>query len=142
MLRALSARCQPKEQQSVPAGAGRSAGNGTEGTVVLALVFETVLEHFHSHGFISIFPTQNRAGDREAPVLAFGRTGGSLPLNPGGGHLGPQLRIIGNGESSFPGTLGEIAIGQGLQPPSNPANQMLLVLAAGLMAEYFSITLL
>src|SRR5690348_13346425 len=104
MLSALSTSREAKEQQAIPAGAGGLTSDGTQRAVTLACVFESILQDFDGDGFAAIPATQYRARDRQAPILAFD-VGNALPVNPGCGHLRPEIGIIGDGQRALPGAL-------------------------------------
>src|SRR6185437_10149385 len=133
----LCSGSEPKEQQPIPPRAGGFTRYGAQRPVMSALVLEAILQNLHLHSLPAVAPTQDSADDGKAAVSRRSVAGkcGAFGADPLRGNLGPQIGIGGHSEGTLAGALRQIALGQHLQAPCDPADQVHFVLRAGWLAK-------
>src|SRR5712691_5373419 len=119
-LQRTTEKCEP-----VPACSGHRRSDGTQRLVRFAVVFEAVLEDFHAHGLALIVPLECGSGlgqTRIAPsaALLLGAGVGQLPPELARGPKS-QIHVGGQVHRTIAGPLAQLALGPGLQAPSDPS---------------------
>src|SRR5579862_3381288 len=116
MFGLLAALDEAEEQQSVPARSGGFASDGAQGSVALAAVLETILEHLHRNGLASIAAGQHGTDDGQPAIFwaALASCCRSLTGDPLRRNLYLQVGIIGDGQGTLTRPLRYISLGQHL----------------------------
>src|SRR5260370_22624204 len=113
----MTALGEPKEQQTIPGGAGHFAGNRAKRTVVVTLILEAVIEHLHQD-LAASKATHQKSTWLGQPVIPLGSTetsGGSSPSLRGPACeclrvAGAQVLILGDGGGPPAGSIAAITL--------------------------------
>lgn len=133
---------QLEEPESVAVASRNRFGDGAEGTVSLAIEFESIRQHDHSHELAFVFPDKRRSLAWQSPIRrirGLGMNGGRARRRQWPRRHHPHFGVVGQFRRPATRSFAEVAFGHGLQPPSDLANQVCLVPGANRLAEQFRV---
>ena len=123
-------------------------GDGREGLVDLAVELQAVVEDLHLQQPALVLAPQDGARRRQAGVpLVVQRPGpgpclvGARPDGDFPGRVEPQVGVVGQFGGTLLCPLGQVALGQRLQPSGDALDEPRLVVGVGRLAEQLGVTL-